>query len=260
MTTETAGAASILWQNWQQRTRIDELPADARPADRAAAYATQRDIVARTGQPIVGWKIAATSAAGQKHIGVDGPLAGPLVGNIVFANGATIPLDGNIMKVAEAEFAFTFGKALPRREAPYTQIEVFDAVESLHTAIEVPDSRYNDFAKVGANQLIADTACSCWFILGPATKADWRSRDLAAHQVATYVNDAKAGSGSGANVLGDPRIALTWLVNELKTYANGIEAGQFVTTGACVPPTPIKPGDRFRADFGDLGAAQAQIS
>jgi 2-keto-4-pentenoate hydratase len=140
------------------------------PRRSGSAYATQRDIVARTGQPIVGWKIAATSAAGQKHIGVDGPLAGPLVGNIVFANGATIPLDGNVMKVAEAEFAFKFGKALPRREAPYTQIEVFDAVESLHTAIEVPDSRYNDFAKVGANQLIADTACSCWFILGPATK------------------------------------------------------------------------------------------
>jgi 2-keto-4-pentenoate hydratase len=260
MTSQAADAASILWQNWQRRTRIDELPVDAMPADRAAAYATQRDIVLRTGEPIVGWKIAATSAAGQKHIGVDGPLAGPLVGSIVFADGATIPLDGNIMRVAEAEFAFKFAKALPRRDGPYTQAEVFDAVGSLHTAIEVPDSRYNDFAKVGANQLIADTACSCWFILGPATKADWRARDLAAHQVTTYVNEAKAGSGSGANVLGDPRIALTWLVNELNTYASGIEAGQFVTTGACVPPTPIKPGDRFRADFGDLGAAEAHIS
>ena len=260
MTSQAADAASILWQNWQRRTRIDALPAEAMPADRAAAYATQRDIVSRTGQPIVGWKIAATSAAGQKHIGVDGPLAGPLVGGIVFADGATIPLDGNIMRVAEAEFAFTFAKALPRREAPYTQAQVFDAVESLHTAIEVPDSRYNNFAAVGANQLIADTACSCWFILGPATRADWRARDLAAHQVATYVNDAKAGSGSGANVLGDPRIALTWLVNELNAYADGIDAGQFVTTGACVPPTPIKPGDRFRADFGDLGSVEAQIA
>ncbi len=260
MTTQAAGAGAILWQNWQQRTRIDGLPANVRPADRASAYVMQRDVVALAGQPIVGWKIAATSAAGQKHINVDGPLAGPLVRNIVLGNGATIPLDGNIMRVAEAEFAFKFGKPLPRREVPYTQSEVFDAVESLHTAIEVPDSRYSDFTKVGANQLIADTACSYYFILGPATKADWRARDLAAHQVATYVNDTKAGSGSGANVLGDPRIALTWLANELSTYANGIEAGQFVTTGACVPPTPIKPGDRFRADFGDLGSADVKIS
>ena len=260
MTTQAASAASILWHNWQKRTRIDELPADARPADRAAAYVTQREIVALSNQPIVGWKIAATSAAGQKHSNVTGPLAGPLVANIVLTDGATIPLDDNIMRVAEAEFAFKFGKALPRRSTPYTQSEVFDAVASLHTAIEVPDSRYHDFTKVGADQLIADTACSCWFILGPPTMAEWRQRDLPAHQVSTYVNDAKAGSGSGANVLGDPRIALTWLVNELSTFANGIEAGQFVTTGACVPPTPIKPGDRFRADFGDLGAADAKIS
>ena len=89
-----------------------------------------------------------------------------------------------------------------RREAPYTQSEVFDAVESLHTAIEVPDSRYNDFAKVGANQLIADTACSCWFILGPATKADWRSRDLANHAVVAYKNGEAVGHGSGAPGVG----------------------------------------------------------
>ena len=75
-------------------------------------------------------------------------------------SGATVPLDGNIMMVAEAEFAFRFARALPKRANPYTQDEVLDAVESLHPAIEVPDSRYNDFVTVGAPQLIADTACA----------------------------------------------------------------------------------------------------
>ena len=60
-------------------------------------------------------------------------------------------------------------------------------------------------------------------------------------------------AGSGANVLGDPRVALTWLVNELRTYADGIAAGQFVTTGTCVVPVPIQRGDTFRADFGSSG-------
>ena len=259
MTTQTAGAAAILWQNWQQRTRIDELPADARPADRAAAYATQRDIVARTGQPIVGWKIAATSAAGQKHIGVDGPLAGPLVGNIVFANGATIPLDGNIMKVAEAEFAFRFAKPLPPRAEPYSMEEVLAAVESLHPGIEVPDSRYNDFVKVGAPQLIADLACACWYALGPAASNGWRHRDLTTHAATAWINGERVASGTGANVLGDPRLALTWLANELSTYAGGISGGQFVTTGTCVVPPAVAPGDLFTADFGDLGSVQVQL-
>jgi 2-keto-4-pentenoate hydratase len=260
MTQHTGGAAAILWKNWQERTRINELPADCRPADRAAAYATQTEVVKFSGQKVAGWKIAATSAAGQKHIGVDGPLAGPLLANRVLKDDSIVPLDGNIMMVAEAEFAFTFARALPKRANPYTREEVLDAVGSLHPAIEVPDSRYNDFAKVGAPQLIADTACADWFVLGAPTAADWRSRDLVAHAVTAYRNDEPAATGSGANVLGDPRIALTWLVNELRTYADGITAGQFVTTGTCVPPVPIKRGDTFRADFGDFGRVNAKLA
>ncbi|HKY22477.1 MAG TPA: hypothetical protein VJM31_14775 [Vicinamibacterales bacterium] len=253
-------AADILWRNWRQRTRIDELPLDCRPLDRAAGYATQQEMVARSGQRVAGWKIAATSAAGQKHIGVDGPLAGALLASIVLENGATVPLENNVMKVAEAEFVFEFRTGLPKRANSYTQAEVLAAVESLRPAIEVPDSRYNDFARVGAPQLIADTACSCWFVLGPATSADWRARDLAAHAVTVFRNGEKAAVGSGVNVLSDPRIALTWLVNELRTFGDGIDAGQFVTTGTCVIPVPIGPGDSIRADFGEFGSVDAEIS
>ena len=260
MTQQTGGAAAILWQNWQQRTRIDQLPPDCRPGDRAAGYSAQKEIVTFSGQDVVGWKIAATSAAGQKHIGVDGPLAGPLLANRVLADGATVPLHGNIMMVAEAEFAFTFARALPTRANPYTQEEVLAAVESLHPAIEVPDSRYNDFVRVGAPQLIADTACADWFVLAAPTTVDWRSRDLVAHSVGAYRNGDKVAEGSGAKVLGDPRVALTWLVNELRTYTDGIAAGQFVTTGTCVIPVPIKRGNTFRADFGDFGKVNAKLA
>ena len=179
MTVGTGHAAEILWQNWQRGTRIDELPLDCRPRDRAAGYAVQNDLVRLSGQDIVGWKIAATSTAGQQHIGVDGPLAGPLLANRVRADGAAVPLAGNIMLVAEAEFAFRFAQSLPRRANRYTQDEVLAAVESLHPAIEVPDSRYNDFARVGAPQLIADAACACWFVLGPPATVEWRRRDRA---------------------------------------------------------------------------------
>lgn len=260
MTRRPRDAAAILWEHWQQRARIDQLPEECRPADRAAGYAAQREIIRCSGQPVVGWKIAATSAAGQKHIGVDGPLAGPLLANRVLDSGATIPLDGNIMLVAEAEFAFKFRVELPARAEPYTRQEVLAAVESIHPAIEVPDSRYNDFVRVGAPQLIADTACACWFVLGPAANVEWQARDLVTHAVTAYRNGTHAATGRGGNVLGDPRIALTWLVNELRTYADGIHAGQFVTTGTCVIPVAISPGDRFRADFGDVGSVDVNLS
>lgn len=260
MTQQTGSAAAILWKHWQERTRIEQLPQECRPGDRAAGYAAQKEVVRISGQKVAGWKIAATSAAGQKHIGVDGPLAGPLLANRVLIDDSIVPLDGNIMMVAEAEFAFKFARALPKRETPYTQAEVLDAVGSVHPAIEVPDSRYQDFVSVGAPQLIADTACADWFILGAPTSADWRARDLVAHGVTAYRNDEPVATGSGANVLGDPRIALTWLVNELRTYADGLAAGQFVTTGTCVIPVPIHRGDTFRADFGEFGTVKAKLA
>jgi 2-keto-4-pentenoate hydratase len=260
MTDQAARAAAILYDNWQQNTRIDGLPTECRPADRAGGYAAQAAVARASGEPIVGWKIAATSAAGQKHIGVDGPLAGPLLRNRVLPDGASVPLGDNIMKVAEAEFCFHFGRSLPKRSAAYTQDEVLAAIDALHPAIEVPDSRYNDFVRVGAPQLIADTACACWFVLGKPVTADWRSRNLVSHAVTAFKNGQSAATGSGANVLGDPRIAVTWLVNELRTFASGVEAGQIVTTGTCVTPVAIAAGDSLRMDFGDFGFVTAKIT
>jgi 2-keto-4-pentenoate hydratase len=249
-------AAAILWQHWQQSTRLDELPPHCRPGSRAEGYAIQAEVAKLSGQSIVGWKIAATSAAGQQHIRVDGPMAGALLSARALEGGARISLAGNNMKVAEAEFAFRIGKPLPKRAESYSVAEVLAAVASLHSAIEVPDSRYEDFTRVGAGQLIADTACACWFVLGPATRADWRALDLAQHSVAAYRNGALSGQGSGANVLGDPRSALAWIANELSAYGDGLRAGDVVITGTCLTPVPVSAGDSVKADFGEFGVLE----
>jgi len=247
------GAAAILWQHLQQSTRLDELPAHCRPGTRAEGYAIQAEVARLSGQSIVGWKIAATSAAGQQHIHVDGPMAGCLLSGRALDAGASVSLAGNNMKVAEAEFAFRMGRPLPKRAEPYSVAEVLIAVASLHPAIEVPDSRYNDFTRVGAAQLIADVACACWYVIGPAARADWRAIDLARHGVTAYRNGALAGQGSGANVLGDPRSALAWVANELCTYGDGLRAGDVVITGTCLTPVPVSAGNSVNLDFGEFG-------
>lgn len=60
-------------------------------------------------------------------------------------------------------------------------------------------------------------------------------------------------SGSGGNVLGDPRIALTWLANQLSTLGITLQKGQVVTTGTCMVPLALQPGDSASADYGVLG-------
>ncbi|MBK5105392.1 MAG: fumarylacetoacetate hydrolase family protein, partial [Burkholderiales bacterium] len=145
---------------------------------------------------------------------------------------------------------------LPRRAQSYSVDEVLSAVATLHPAIEVPDSRYTDFTRVGAPQLIADVACACWFVIGPETRADWRAVDLARHGVVAYRNGALAGQGSGANVLGDPRAALAWIANELCAYGEGLRAGEVVITGTCLTPLPVSAGDSVKMDFGEFGTLE----
>jgi 2-keto-4-pentenoate hydratase len=175
----------------------------------------------------------------------------------VLENGAILSLSGNLMSVAEAEFAFRMSRDLGSRSQPYTPEEVASAVESLHAAIEVPDSRYEDYTTVGAAQLIADNACACWFILGKPAAANWREFDLAQHPVEGYRNGEVASRGAGGNVLGDPLVALAWIANELNRFGEGLQAGQVVTTGTCITPIPVVPGDRVRMDFGVLGSVDA---
>jgi 2-keto-4-pentenoate hydratase len=252
-------ASDLLYRRWMSGQRIPHLPDALRPRTRSEGYAVQARIERRSDAPLFGWKIAATSGPGQAHIGVDGPLAGRLLAERVAGPGAHLPLGGNAMRVAEAEFAFAMAHTLATRAEPYAPDEVMRAVDALHVAIELPDSRYDDFAAVGAPALIADNACAHWFVLGEPTRVRWQTLDLArAAVVVTNVGKTRT-LGSGASVLGDPRLALTWLANELSSIGLELRAGTIVTTGTAVVPVPIGPGDHIHADFGTLGSVSVHL-
>lgn len=246
-------AATLLNQSWQFGRKLDSLPPGLRPQSREEGYKIAEHLSVLRGERVTGWKIAATSKAGQAHINVDGPLAGRLYESRVLPAGARISLGANTMKVIEVEFAFRFGYELPCNTRRYTISEVMASVASLHLSIEVPDSRYADFTKIGAPGLIADTACADWLVLGHAIETNWRNLDLAGFSVAGILNGKEVACGTGSAALGDPRSALTWLVNELCEYADGVKIGAIVTTGTCIVPVPINPGDHFVADYGILG-------
>jgi 2-keto-4-pentenoate hydratase len=259
-------AAELLWDCWQNGRRLQSIPEDIRPRTRQDGYAVQATLESRSAAPLFGWKIAATSVAGQEHINVTGPLAGRLLHERVTdlsrrrpdGAKAELPFGVNHMKVAEAEFAFRMGRDLAPRAQPYSVEEVLDAVATLHPAIEVPDSRFDDFTIVGAPQLIADNACAHLFVLGPPAPNAWRDIDLVEHR-ALGTAGSLTREGKGANVLGDPRVALAWLVNELSGLGIALQAGEVVTTGTCVVPLPIEAGIDVTADFGVLGSVSARI-
>jgi 2-keto-4-pentenoate hydratase len=249
---QIAAASRILHDHWRAGTKFAGLETPLRPRDRAEGYAIQAETEHYASGRLFGWKIAATSEAGQNHINVDGPMAGRILPETIIPDGGAAPMAGNEMRVGEPEFAFRMARDLPPRSSPYTVQEVLRAVDTLHPAIEIPDSRFADFVGAGAAQIIADNACAHLFVLGEPATASWRGLDLVEERPVITLRD-KQFIGHGKNVLGDPRVALAWLANELSGLGVTLKAGEVVTTGTCHPPLPIQSGDFFKADFGKLG-------
>src|ERR1700759_5308688 len=254
---QIAAASRSITGHWRAGTKLAALDATQRPQGRKDGYAIQAELE-KSGQ-LFGWKIAATSEAGQKHINVAGPQAGRILADKVIADGGTASMHGNAMRVAEPEFCFRMARDLPPRPTPYSVAEVLDAVAALHPAIEIPDSRFADFVSAGEAQLVADNACAHLFVLGSATTADWRARDLVEERPVIMLRGQRY-VGHGKNVLGDPRVALAWLANELRELGITLRAGEVVTTGTCHPPLPIASGYRMEADFGVLGKVSVGLA
>ena len=255
--------SDLLWRTWQCGQTIAELPRDLRLETREEGYSAQALLEQRSPGRVVGWKIAATSKEGQKHINVTGPLAGRIFSERLHGDGAVLSMRGNKMAVAEAEFVFAMAASLVPRRDPYSVDECLVNVGGLYLGIEVPNSRYADYRSVGEANLIADNACAHEFVLGPRVSAAWREADLSAHRVhASVMGYARRyeRDGIGANVLGDPRIALTWLVNELSKQGIVLASGQFVTTGTCLVPLEIEAGDSVTVDFGVFGRMNCSFS
>jgi len=252
---QIATASRVLSQHWRDGIKLDALDARLRPQSRAEGYAVQAALSGKS----FGWKIAATSEAGQKHINVAGPMAGRILSDTVIADGGTASMKGNAMRVGEPEFCFRMGRDLAPRPAPYNVDDVLAAVDTLHPAIEIPDSRFADFASAGEAQLIADNACAHLFVLGAPTTADWRAMDLVEERPEITLRGQRY-VGHGKNVLGDPRVALAWLANELRGLGIPLRAGEVVTTGTCHPPLPIEAGDHFAVDFGVLGKVSVRFA
>src|SRR3954462_8384847 len=96
---QIAAASRVLIKHWRDGTKLDALEPRLRPQRRAAGYAVQEAL----GGTLFGWKIAATSESGQKHINVAGPRAGLSGSYTVIADGGSAAMKGNAMRVGEPE-------------------------------------------------------------------------------------------------------------------------------------------------------------
>ncbi len=251
-----AAAALLLAAHRALRPR-PRLPAACSPASPLDAYAIQDRFVARLGRP-AGYKIGYTNPAVQQALGISSPVFGRLIEGRISPSPALLPAASFATRVVETEFGFRMARALPPAAAPHSLEAVVAAIGSALPALEIVDSRFENWRKLGPFEAIADNVLHTHWVHG-AEQVGFRALDLAAIDVVTAVNGVEATRGRGANVLGSPFHALHWLANALAQMGRGLAAGDLVTTGCCTDILELAPGDSATADFGPLGRVHVEF-
>ncbi|MBU6312653.1 MAG: hypothetical protein KGN38_08990 [Actinomycetales bacterium] len=222
--------------------RLLDAPAD-HGLDAVSAYAVQDMITdwrVSSGAHIAGWKLGYTSEAMREQMGIDEPNFGPLFDTMLLSSGAVIS-EGVVHPRVEPEIAAVLARdvALPT--------DAVDAVGEWRLALEIVDSVWHDY-RFGWALNTADGSSAAFVVLGDPVVG------VADLDIELDVGGQTLVGRSNA-AMGDPRIALRWLAEQLKGHPRGLRAGDVVITGGLTRAMPLEGMARARA-----GAAEVCVT
>jgi 2-keto-4-pentenoate hydratase len=210
---------------------------------------TRRYIAA--GRRPVGCKIGLTSLAVQAQLGVDQPDFGILFEDMQVQMDAVVPRGRTIQAKVEAEIAFVLSSDLTGDLTDRNAL--LDAIDYAAAAIEIVDSRIESW-DIRLFDTISDNASSGLFVLGNVRRhpRDLDLQGLTMRMVRGHAPET-VSQGSGADCMGHPLEALTWLASTMKALGRPLLRGDIVLSGALGPMAVARPGDCFTAEIDSLG-------
>lgn len=248
--------------------RLDEALARASPIEKLTnehkelsleeAYRIQRAGIALRkirGEVLIGMKMGLTSRAKMEQMGVSEPIYGHLTSSMRLSDGGVLEHARHCHPRVEPEVAFLLGRDL---EGPVTPAEALLAVDGVSAALEVIDSRYQNF-QFTLPDVVADNASSARFVLGSIVKRPG-AVDLGNLGMVMEVNGAVVEIGSSAAILEHPARSLACLAGLLALVGEKLKAGQIVLAGGATKAVALSPQDRVRVRVQDLGAAGFRVA
>lgn len=244
--------AEQLYKAEKGRYQIEKI-SDAYPDIKISdAYNIQKKLIETRladGEKLVGMKIGLTSKAMQKSIGVDFPDYGHLTDSMVILEGSPCKTEDLIQPKIEGEIAFFLKRDL--KGPGLTIADIYNSVDYVAPAIEIIDSRIKNWNLTLADT-VADNGSSGKFVIGskvvPITDVDMRLTGMIMEK-----NGELVGSGTTAEVWGNPAAAIAWLGNELSKYGITLNAGSIILSGAVTAAVPASSGDSFLVTFNNMG-------
>jgi len=226
------------------------------PIDVAQAYEIQEaniDLRIKRGDPLVGIKMGFTSRAKMAQMGVNDLIWGRLTRSMIVDDGGETLRSRYIHPRAEPEVAFLLKKPL---SGIITPLQALDAVGGVACAIELIDSRYENF-KFSLADVVADNASSSGFVVGT-----WHepTKDLSNLGMIMSVNGRPVGFGSSAAILGDPVRSLVSAARVAGEAGLTLEPGMIVLAGAATAAVAIESGQHIRLESEVLGVCEFKIN
>jgi 2-oxo-hept-3-ene-1,7-dioate hydratase len=225
------------------------------------AYAIQQawvDLQVGAGGQVIGHKIGLTSRAMQQAMSIDEPDFGVLLDHMVIDDGATVRAVDFVDPKLEVELAFVLRDRID--SADVTAEDVLAATEHVVPALELIDARSyrrdpDDGVTRTVRDTIADNAANAGIVTG-ARRVRPAEIELRWVPAVLTRNGIVEETGVAAGVLGDPVKGIVWLARRLHSLGVALEPGQIVLAGSFTRPVDCRAGDRFEADFGDLGVVR----
>lgn len=228
---------------------------DEIPLDLETAYAAQwAGIEAKleAGEHLAGAKLGLTSRAKQRVMKVNDPLYGFVTSGMLAPYGQPVELANFIHPRVEPEIAFLLGRDV---HAPATVTSVLDATAAIFAAIDVLDSRYENF-RFTLPDVVADNASAGAFIIGPRAVSPAELGDLHLLGCVLREDGEIVDTAAGAAVLGHPAASVAWLANQLGARKQPLKAGWLIFSGGLTAPIPLRPGMAVTAEIAGLGSIE----
>ncbi|MGB6245801.1 2-keto-4-pentenoate hydratase [Gordonia sp. (in: high G+C Gram-positive bacteria)] len=197
------------------------------------AYRVQEALVARRearGETVVGVKLGFTSKAKMAQMGVSDVIVGRLTDAMTVGDGAAADLSSFIHPKVEPEVAYLLSRDVDLDDPDE---DIVDAVSAIAPAVEIIDSRYLDFKFTYAD-VVADNTSAAGYAIGAWSPM----RDAPDAAVTMRVGDDEV-TGTTAAILGDPKEALSALLDMCRRRRIPLKAGYVVLAGAATAALPL---------------------
>ena len=219
------------------------------------AYEIQRLSMQRRyerGEKPCGIKMGFTSRLKMQQMGVDEMIWGRLTDAMLVEPEGEINLTSYVHPRAEPEIAFLMKKSIA---GPVSVQQAMSAVEAVAPAIEIIDSRYENF-KFSLSDVIADNCSSAGFVIGGWSKPDI---DISNLGMVFSFNDDIVNVGSSAAILGHPVQSLLAASRLLGNEGLSLQAGWVVLAGAATAAEALRGGLNVQAEVEKLGCAGFKV-